>query len=157
MTTTITRRVPPQRLVTLANPLVRAALRSPLHRPLDPALLLLHVTGRTTGRTYDIPVGYLRIDDRLLVVTQHAWRANLRGGAEVEVTLDGRRRPMHAVLDETPATVAATILEIIERHGLAAAQRRLGITFDPPQVPEPGELAAGAERYDLAFVTLTPR
>jgi hypothetical protein len=157
MTTTITRRVPPQRLVDLVNPLVRVVLRSPAHRPLDDALLLLHVTGRRTGRVYDIPVEYVALDDRLLVVTQHAWRANLRGGADVEVTLGGRRRPMHAELDENPVSVAATILEIIHRHGLDEAERRVGLTFKPAQEPGREELVAAARACGLAFIALTPR
>ncbi|HSP20121.1 MAG TPA: hypothetical protein VLQ79_11435 [Myxococcaceae bacterium] len=81
MTSTITRHVPPQRLIDLLNPLVRFALRSPLHTVLDDALLTLHVTGHVTGQLYDIPVGYVDVDGRLVVLTQHSWRANLRGAA----------------------------------------------------------------------------
>ena len=42
MSATLTRRIPPQRLLDLVNPLVRAVLRSPLHAALDHALLILH-------------------------------------------------------------------------------------------------------------------
>jgi hypothetical protein len=156
MTTTITRHVPPQRFVDMINPLVRAALRSPLHRPLDSAAILLHVTGRRTGQVYDIPVGYVRIDERLLVVTDHTWRANLRGGADLEVTLDGHRRPMHAELVEEPQAVAATVLEIIDRHGLTSAESRLGLAFHPEQVPEEHDLVNGVQQLGISFVVLTP-
>jgi F420H(2)-dependent quinone reductase len=157
MTTTVTRRVPPQRLINLMNPLVRTMLRSRAHRPLDDSLLLLHITGRRTGRIYDIPVGYVQLDDRLLVVTQHAWRANLRGGADLEVTLGGHRRPMHAELDRDPHSVAAAILEVIDCCGVDDAQRRLGLAFHPEQVPALAELEDGARRCGLATIALTAR
>jgi F420H(2)-dependent quinone reductase len=103
MTAAVSRRIPPQPLIDLLNPLVRGVLQSPLHAALDGALLVLHITGRKTGRRYDIPVGYIDLDQQLIVVTQHAWRVNLRGGADIEVTHHGRRQAMHTDLDEDPS------------------------------------------------------
>ncbi len=157
MTTALSRRVPPQRLIDLVNPGVRALLSSPLHRPLDPALLVLHVTGRRTGRRYDIPVGYVDLDGRLLVVTQHRWRANLRGGGDVEVTLRGRRRPMRAELDDDPASVAVTFRRVIDRFGARTARRQLGLRFDPDHPPTVTELEGAVRAMDLGVVTLAPR
>jgi hypothetical protein len=37
MTTSVGRRIPPQRLINLVNPVVRAVLESPLHWTLDAA------------------------------------------------------------------------------------------------------------------------
>ena len=105
MTAAVSRRIPPQPLIDLLNPLVRGVLQSPLHAALDGALLVLHITGRKTGRRYDIPVGYIDLDQQLIVVTQHAWRVNLRGGADIEVTHRGRRQAMHTDLDEDPSSV----------------------------------------------------
>jgi hypothetical protein len=87
------------------NPAVHAVLRSPLHAALDRSMLVLHVTGRKTGRRYDIPVGYVDLDGHLLVVAQHRWRANLRGGADIEVTYRGRRQRMRADLWSVPGSV----------------------------------------------------
>lgn len=42
----------------LVNPLVRTLLRSPLHFLLSRRLLLLQITGRRTGRVFEILVGY---------------------------------------------------------------------------------------------------
>jgi hypothetical protein len=80
MTTAVGRSIPPQRLITLVNPVVRAELQSPLHRTLDSALLVLHITSRKTGRRYDIPLSHVGIDGRLIVITQRTWRVNARGG-----------------------------------------------------------------------------
>jgi hypothetical protein len=150
MPTTIGRRVPPQRLVTLVNPLVRAVARSPLHGLVDDAVLVLHVVGRRTGRRYDIPVGFLPLGGDLVVVTQHAWRANLRGVAELEVTHRGRRGSRQVHLDEDPSTVAATLHGIVLRHGPVMAQRRLGLVFPGGHEPTTAELVAPVRAFGLA-------
>ena len=152
MTTVIGRRIPPQRLVTLVNPLVRAMARSPLHGLLDDGLIVLHVVGRRSGRRYDIPVGFVRLDDGLVVMTQHAWRRNLRGVAEIEMTHHGRRRVCRVDLDEQPASVAATVQRIVQGHGLVQAQRRLGLVFPDGREPTAAELEAAAREFDLAVL-----
>jgi hypothetical protein len=158
MSEVITRSVPPRRLVDGINPLVRALARSRLHGTVDGALLLLHVTGRRTGRRLDIPVGYVPLDDeRLVVVTEHTWRANLRGGADLDVTRHGRRERMHASLDEDPAAVAATLHILVGRIGPRATRQRLGLRITGAGVPSPAELERAVREYDLATITLTPR
>jgi F420H(2)-dependent quinone reductase len=157
MTTAISRSIPPQHLVNLMNPLVRALLRSPLHAAMDRAVLILHITGRRTGRRYDIPVGYVQLDGRFVVVTQHIWRANLRGGAYVEVTQAGRRRPMHADLDEDPASVASTLHAVIERIGWQAARRQIGLTVNVGRTPTLTELEQAVGDFHLATIMLNPQ
>jgi hypothetical protein len=154
MTTAITRRIPPQRLVNLMNPVVRLLLRSPLHPAMDNALLILHVTGRRTGRRYDIPVSYIEADGRFVVVTQHTWRANVRGRADVEVTHAGRRRTMHAELDEDAGSVAATLHAVFQRIGWRAAQRQIGLTTHQSRLPTVAELTDAVREYHLATITL---
>jgi hypothetical protein len=155
MTTTLRRRIPPRRLVNLMNPLVRALLRSPLHRTVDDALLILHITGRRTGRRYDIPVGFIDPGGGLVVVTQHRWRANLRGGADIEVTHAGRRRPMHAELEEEPASVAATLDNVCRRIGWPATQRLTGLTGRADHTPTRAELEEAVREYGMAGIVLT--
>lgn len=153
--TTVTRRIPPQRLVGLVNPLVRGLLASPLHGAVDPALLTLHLTGRRTGRRLDIPVGYADLDGRLLVVTQHAWRVNLRGGRDIEITHGGRRRAVHAELDEEPPAVGRILRLLSERIGWRATRRLTGLATPDGHVPTLTELEDAARTYDLAVVTVT--
>jgi hypothetical protein len=155
MTSTITRNVPPAALVRAINPLARLLLRSPAHGLLDPTVLLLHVTGRKTGRSYDIPVGYASVDDRLILVTVARWRVNLRGGADVEVTWRGRRRLMHALLDEDPASVAVVYDSVIEHLGWQKASRQLGIATPHGHRPTLLELRVAAQTYDWSVITLS--
>jgi hypothetical protein len=153
--TTVSRTIPPQRLITLVNPLVRGLLTSPLHGAVDSVLITLHVTGRRTGRRYAIPVGYTEFDGHLLVVTEHRWRANLRGGQDVGVTRYGRLCSMHAQLDESPASVASTLHMIADRMGWKAAGHLTGLKTPDGQPPTLAELEDAARAYDLAVVTLT--
>ena len=157
MTSAIERKVPPSALIRMSNPVLRVLLRSPLHGALDSSVLLLHVTGRKTGRRYDIPVNYADIDGRLTVVTIAAWRINLRGGADVEVTLRGCRRPMHALLIEDPAAVAVSYQTLIIRLGWDKARHHLGISVPGGRPRAVLELKDAAREYGWSVITLTPR
>jgi hypothetical protein len=157
MTSTVTRSVPSPALAKVGNPVVSLLLRSPLHGALDSSVLLLHVTGRKTGRQYDIPVGYTEIDGRLIIVTAAAWRVNLRGGADVEVTERGCRRFMHALLTEDPAAAAVAYQTVIDRLGWEKARRHLGISTRGGRPPTVLELRDAAREYGWSVITLTPR
>jgi hypothetical protein len=157
MTSTVKRSVPPPTLVKMGNPLVRLVLGSRLHGVLDDSVLVMHLAGRKTGRRYDIPVGYVDMEGKLTVVTVAKWRVNLRGGADVEVTLRGRRRPMHALLEEDPASVAVSYQAMIDRIGWKKAQRQLGISLPGGQAPTVPELKEAAREYGWSVITLTPR
>jgi hypothetical protein len=137
--------------------LVRVLLGSPLHGVLDDSFLVLHLTGRKTGRRYNIPVGYVAMEGKLTVVTVARWRVNLRGGADVGVTLRGRLRPMHALLEEDPASVAVSYQAMIDRIGWEKAQRQLGISRPGGQAPTVLELNDAACEYGWSVITLTPR
>jgi len=154
MTDTIHRRTPPQGLVNAVNPLVRAMAASPLHRLLDTSVLVLHLTGRRTGRHYDVPVGFADLGDALLVVTQHRWRANLRDVTKVLVTHEGRTRVMRAQLTEDPAEVAGQLGKAIARLGRKDAQRRFGLSLPVDHEPDADELESAVREFSLATITL---
>jgi hypothetical protein len=151
----LSRTIPPQGLINLANPVVRAVLKSRLHGALDGALLVLHIVGRKTGRRYDIPVGYVDLDESLVAITEHSWRANVRGGADIDVTVRGQRRRMHCLLDEDPTSVAATLERVVERYGPKKAQRFTGLQAADGRPPSIAELEAAVRKYGLCTLTLT--
>ncbi len=158
--TVVTRSIPPQHLIDLLNPAVRILLRAPLHGLADGALVLLTVTGRRTGRQYTFPVAYVDVDGRLLVVSQHAWRANLRGGADVEIVRRGRTEMVRADLEEDPDTVAAAISGLVTTLGSQRVQRWSGLRITGSdggsnRVSE-GEVARAVREFDLALITLSP-
>ena len=98
-------RLAPAAMVKILNPVMRAFLSSPLHGIASKGLLVLHVRPphrqglRRPGRT-------ARLDGQLMTYGGGPWRVNLRGGADLEVTIDGRRRRAHAELEEDPDRVA---------------------------------------------------
>lgn len=74
------------------NPIMTGLLRSPLHGLISGNTLLLHVTGRKSGRVYTFPVSYVRSQGgsfTVLTLEDRTWWKNLRGGAPVKLLLQG--------------------------------------------------------------------
>ena len=118
-------------------------------------LLLLHLSGRKTGRQIAVPVAYRdAADGRLLVLTSSGWRVNLRGRSEVEVTLRGRRSPAAAELVEDVDAVARVYQALICEQGYAKAGRRMGIRINVDRVPTQEELVEAARRDNLSLIYL---
>ncbi|MBW1832973.1 MAG: nitroreductase family deazaflavin-dependent oxidoreductase [Deltaproteobacteria bacterium] len=76
------------------NRFATVVLRSPLHWPLSFGLMLITFTGRRTGRSYTIPVGYQRHGDILTILASEAqkkqWWRNFHEAAQVEVRVKGK-------------------------------------------------------------------
>jgi hypothetical protein len=142
-------------MVNAINPLVRWLATSPLHRLVDGTVVVLHIIGRRTGSHYDIPVGYVRLGDRLLVTTQHRWRTNLRNRSDIDVTVCGSRRTVRLDLEEKPASIARTYEEIVARYGWPDARRRLGLATASGEAPSRDQLEAAARTYHLAILRLS--
>lgn len=146
--------MPPAALLRVLNPVMKILLRSPLHRTVSSKLILLSVTGRRTGRTYTTPVGRHEFEGLLLVSASGGWRHNLRGGAPVRVTIDGRTREGYAELDEDPQNVAATFGALLERVGLDRA-RDLGLKVNVQRPPTIEEIQAALRRRAIARIRLS--
>jgi hypothetical protein len=80
----------PPVLYKLVNPTLRLLLHTPLHSLLSGRLALLTFTGRTSGKRYQVPVGYVQQGNTVLINTQSRWQRNLAGGAEVTLRLRGQ-------------------------------------------------------------------
>ena len=81
------------------NDFMSWVLRSPLHGMLSNGMMLITVTGRKTGKTYTIPVGYYEESGYLWVITSRdrTWWRNLQGGANVNLLL--KRKPVHGIAE----------------------------------------------------------
>lgn len=147
---------PPRRLYRVVNRVMRWLLSSPRRaRGVGDELVLLHITGRKTGRSIDIPVAYEALSpDRLRVLTSSAWRVNLRGRPDVEVTLRGIRRPATADLMEDPQAVAEVYHAAATRLGHKKAGRRMGVRITVDRVPTLEEFGEAARRDGLSVVHL---
>ena len=91
------------RLVGVVNNGVAALVRSPrVGAIIGRGIVLLTYTGRRSGRTFTIPVGYRRSDDRITIPVEFAdaknwWRNFLDDGGSLSLHLDGADRPGHGV------------------------------------------------------------
>ncbi len=76
------------------NVVMRRLLASPLHRLMSGKILVLAVTGRRSGKTYEIPVGYVQVGEAVLVGAgqRGTWLRNLRDGDVLPVLVRGRWR-----------------------------------------------------------------
>ncbi len=148
---------PPRWAQRVMNPVVRAVLGSPAHRLLDAQIMLLTVTGRRTGRRISVPLGRHELDGQVVAVAGGRWRFNLRGGAPVELVLDGRRRTGRGELVEDPDEVARLYARLIAQAGSPKLARRLGVAIHGDGTPRHEELRAGlAGKKGVVRFTLDP-
>lgn len=113
--------------------------------------MLLTVTGRKTGRTYTLPVGRHESPDGTFVLSAGGnWRHNLRGGADVQVTLDGRARSGHAVLEDDLDRAAEAFKAMLDRSG----PRALGVKVNVDRAPTVAEIRPVLADRGVAYLTL---
>lgn len=115
--------------MSIANRLVMGVLDSPMHRLLSNSLLTLIYTGRRSGATYSLPVGYVEIDGEPVVLVGRpeakTWWHNFAEPIRVGVRLRGRHRFGRAAL--VPADEAAGLVRAYFAARPRAA-RAFGIT-----------------------------
>ncbi|MEY2402830.1 MAG: hypothetical protein QOD38_381 [Acidimicrobiaceae bacterium] len=138
---------PPAALMRFISPLMRALIRSPLGRRMQP-LAVLRFTGRRTGKRRAIPVGVHDIDGVACVFTDRPWRLNFRPGIEVVVEHGGQRRLGRAELIDDPALVGPTLARAVETAGA----RKLGLFVAKDHQATAEELAAvGRSLIEIRF------
>ncbi len=86
-----------QRLIDMGNPATITLLRSPLHGLFSKSTMVITVTGRKSGKTYAVPVNYIRDGNVLSVLSrpERTWWRNLRAqspgeGVPVKVLVEGK-------------------------------------------------------------------
>lgn len=153
----VERMLPPRAPFDVMNRSVRWALSGARRSSrLGRHLLLLHVTGRRSGKVIDVPVAYRgQADGRLLVLTSSPWRVNLRERSEVEVTLRGQRRSATAELVEDPTIVADVYQDLITQVGRRRATRELGVRVNVDRDPTLDELRDAVVVDHLSLVYLS--
>ncbi len=138
----------------IANPIVKALLRSPLHRIASGSLTLLHFTGSKSGRRYTTPLSYVRKRDTVWLLSAHStrWWMNLRGGdAPVALEIARTTYTGKAHLWETDNTE----LRDRVRKYLSALPRDAkvyGIKLDDNKLPDEASLIRAAPQ--LIFVEI---
>jgi hypothetical protein len=142
-------------MLALINPIVRLLLRSPFHGLLSDTLMLLTVTGRSSGTHYIFPVAYGQQGEALIVLTSHAWWKNLRGGAPVQVEIKRVRRMGRAeAISEDRAAIAAELLAQMRAH--PALAKSFHIPLDTRGQPDADAVQAVAQHEVLVRIALLP-
>jgi hypothetical protein len=84
--------IAPLWIFKIANPIVSALLRSPLHGLLSNMLMLITYRGRKSGKAFTHPIGYFAWDkDELMAFTSARWWLNVLDGKPVTLLLRGQQ------------------------------------------------------------------
>lgn len=143
------------------NPLVVALLRAPLlHWVLSPGLMLVHVTGRRSGRRYTIPVGYQRDREtgQLITLVSEApkkqWWRNYLEPRPIEVRLRGRQLRGEAVVIAPESAEFAERIEASLRR-IPGMARVFGVAdYDRRRGPTPEQRAYLARQIAIVCIQL---
>jgi deazaflavin-dependent oxidoreductase (nitroreductase family) len=136
------------------NPIMEWLLKSPLHGMLSGNTMILHYTGRKSGKAYHVPVGYLCVNGTLLTVSskERTWWRNLRSGADVTVLLKGKIVPAHAQAVEDDLGVADGLKEFIGETPQAA--HMFGVNLDANGQPQLESLQQAASKRVIVRTSL---
>jgi hypothetical protein len=138
------------------NPMVVAVLRSPVHWLVSPGLMGVTITGRRTGRTYTIPVGYHDVGDAVVVLVSdgpgRSWWRNFLTSHPAVLTLRGRAVPARGLaLDPASDEFRERAEQSFTRAAFIA--RIFGVDFDPERgLSAEQQAKLGAEAAIVRFV-----
>jgi hypothetical protein len=116
-------------------------LKSRCHFILSGRTVLLRITGRRTGREYEIGVGYSQPDDTTLDVlvsdaSHRTWWRNYLDGGPVRIVHRGRERAGWAMAHRAPTPEFKQIADraIVNIVGVNGAQRFFALASYDPEV-----------------------
>jgi hypothetical protein len=123
---------------------MKSLIKSPLHGLAGKSFAVITVTGRKTGKIYEVPLnvtpsggGYFATSLR-----GRTWWRNLRGGVEACLLIGGRRLPVRGEVIEAPEAVVAELEQyFIQNPGLA---RYFDVKTGPDGCPDLADLARAA-------------
>ena len=135
----------------IANPLVSALLRSPLHGVMSNVLMLVTYKGRKSGKVFTHPIGYFEWDqDEVMAFTSSArWWVNMLEGKPVTLLLRGQQIEAIPTPIHEREAVINTIEEFVKRLGATTAQR---LPIGLPRNREPTRADLEAAPTDIALV-----
>ena len=145
-------------LVGLGNPFVKRLLDSRFGGPMSRNLLLLEFTGRTSGKTFRTPVGYVRDGDRIVIVTSptYQWWKNVVGGAPVRVRVAEGWRAAHArVLMPDDAGYDRAVETQVAKRG-PGMLKGFGVDVDEAGRIDPAARAAAPSHAHIVEIMLAP-
>jgi hypothetical protein len=107
-------------LFRIVNVPMRRILGLPFRTPLSKNLMLVHLTGRRTGKSYRQPVSYVRDGDTLLTPGGGNWKLNLEPGRPETIRLAGRDVPARPDIVADLDEVDRLLIVLTEKNPRAA-------------------------------------
>ena len=146
----------PEPLFPFINRVMKLLLHSPLHGVMSGSIMVLHFTGRRSGKRRSTPVRYLREGaGRVFCLTgrETGWWHNFRAGAEVQLRIKGRtlRATAQALADDDAAKEAA-LRHMLSKFPSDAAYH--GITLKRGQSPTDAQIRQAVARDVLVVFNL---
>ena len=145
---------------SLVNPGIVRLLGSRLHFVLSSGTLVLTVTGKKSGKAYDVPLNWIPSGyGGLTVFTGKGWSGWWRNvGVEetpVSVMLRGQKLPATARRVGDPETVERGLRAFLTRFPSNA--KPFGVALGPGGLPDEADLARAARDDGTVMVDVVPR
>ena len=150
---TISRSTPNPRLMKAINGPVAFLIERGLG-PVAAQLMVLHWTGRKSGRAFSTPVSRMELDGQLFTKTRAGYKHNFVGGGPAELVIDGERRPYTGTVIDSPDVVGQRLRAVLDAKGLKRGARSLGLTIEGD--PTAAELAAFVEDDGSVIIDFEP-
>lgn len=134
----------PEPLFVVINPLMRFVLSSPLHFVVSRSLLLMRYRGRRSGIWRTTPLRYVQDGDVLRCFSSQSalWWRNLQGGAQVTLTVRGKRQGCEAAVVADQERARALLAAYLDEFPQDAAYHE--VTLTPSRQPDPASLERAA-------------
>lgn len=123
----------PDWMFIIINPVMIFLLQSPVHRLWSNSILLVHFTGRKSGKAYVTPARYVRMDGRIRCYSTKdtQWWKNLRNDAKVRLTVAGAKLAYTtSVMEDSPAEVRQALAHYFSIYPQDAAYHDVRINRD---------------------------
>lgn len=137
----------------LLNRFMTTMLRSPFHRMASRSVMLITFTGRKSGKTYTIPISYVRDGDLVTAFTGAKWWCNLAGGVPVTLFIKRKEYRGHAdVVADDKEAVARGLRAFLRR--VRSDARFYQVKFDQDGGPNWDDVRRAAQRCVMLQVRL---
>ncbi len=141
----------PLRVRTLRklNPLILRLLHSRAHGLASRDLLILHLTGRRTGRAYALPLSYVGQDGALYLCSRpetSSWWRNIGDGTNVRIAWRGRNIAAHARVLAADSTEALAGLSAFLTRNPGTGRLLYHVASGPDRRPNADDLAREVAR-----------
>lgn len=141
---------PPKWFVRASGPFMRGlATRS---KTMSQFMLVMHFTGRRTGRHYQVPIGYRTEKGRLMTLSNDIWRLNFEGGRDLEVTYLGSRQPAEATLEADQGLLADFFVDKFAELGAKKVAADLGMRVNIDRTPTREEWLEAVQREGMSRI-----